>query len=106
MNITRILLLVLLTACAAPKRPAKPAAPPPAPASFRGIPAKIIRIHTGYKFVVLDFRGRAQPAVGTTLSVYRGDKRVGAVRTTEPVRPNFATADITEGDLRVGDEAR
>jgi len=40
------------------------------------------------------------------MTVYRDGKQVGTVQITEPVRARFATADILEGELRVGDEAR
>jgi hypothetical protein len=57
-------------------------------------------------FVVIDFSSRVVPAVGTRVNAYRNGKRVGAVRITEPVRGQLATADIVEGEVRVGDEAR
>lgn len=57
-------------------------------------------------FVVIDFGPRAVPATGTRLKVFRAGRNVGTVRITEPVRGRFATADIVEGDVRVGDEIR
>ena len=57
-------------------------------------------------FVVIDFAPQTMPAPGTRVNVYRGGKRVGAVRITEPAHPPLATADIVEGEARVGDEAR
>jgi hypothetical protein len=77
-----------------------------APARFGPAPAKIQSINSQFKFVVIDFRSRAMAPVGTQLTVYRDGQRVGAVRITEPVRAQFATADIIEGELQVGDEAR
>jgi hypothetical protein len=77
-----------------------------APAQFGPAPARIRSIDSQYKFVVIDFTSRVMPAVGAQLTVYRNGKRVGLVRVTEPVRAQFATADILEGDLQVGDEAR
>jgi hypothetical protein len=77
-----------------------------APAQFGPAPAKIRSVDSQYKFVVIDFTSRVMPAVGTELMVYREDKRIGAVRVTEPVRAQFATADVIEGDLHVGDEVR
>jgi hypothetical protein len=55
---------------------------------------------------VIDFSAGAVRAIGTRLTLFRGDKRVGVVRITEPVRVRFATADVLEGEARVGDEAR
>ena len=69
-------------------------------------PAPVTTVNTQFKFVVLDFSSRLMPPVGTELSVYRGSKRVGNVRVTDPVRARFATADILDGEVRVGDEAR
>jgi len=67
---------------------------------------KISSVNSELGFVVVDFASQTMPAVGTRLNVYRGHIRVGAVRITEPVRVPLATADILEGDVRVGDEAR
>ena len=67
---------------------------------------KIASVNSELGFVVVDFASQTMPALGTRLNVYRGDKRVGTVRITEPVRAPLATADIVEGELRVGDEAR
>ena len=68
--------------------------------------AKIVSVNSDLGFVVVDFASRTVPTVGTRVSVYRGDKRIGAVRITEPVHSPLATADIVEGEVRVGDEAR
>ena len=46
------------------------------------------------------------PPVGTRLSVYRDGKNIGAAQTTEPVRAHLTTADVVQGEIRVGDEAR
>ncbi|HUI08507.1 MAG TPA: hypothetical protein VL486_16010 [Verrucomicrobiae bacterium] len=80
------------------------AAPPPS--QFGPAPAKVVLVNPGYQFVVIDFSSRVMPPVGTRLNVYRGDKNVGAVRITEPMRARLATADILQGDVRVGDDAR
>ena len=76
------------------------------PAQFGAAPARITSINQTYRFAVVDFSSRAMPAIGTRLNVYRGEQRIGAIQLTEPVRARFATADILEGELRVGDEAR
>jgi hypothetical protein len=77
-----------------------------APAQFGPAPAKITSINTKYQFAVIDFSSHVLPPLGTHMTVYRDGKRVGTVQITEPVRARFATADILEGELRVGDEAR
>jgi hypothetical protein len=68
--------------------------------------ARIVSLNPEHDFVVIDFTSQMIPEVGTTVSIYRNGKRVGAVRITEPVRAQFATADIVEGEVHVGDEVR
>ncbi len=63
-------------------------------------------MNTELGFVVVDFASQTMPPVGTRVQVYRGDKRVGTVRITEPVHAPLATADVVDGEVRVGDEAR
>jgi hypothetical protein len=93
----------------APRRPATQPAPAqvePAPSQFGPSPAKVVSANPELRFVVVDFSSRVMPPVGTRLNVYRGDKSIGAIQITEPVRARLATADVVEGDVRVGDEAR
>jgi hypothetical protein len=78
----------------------------PTPSQFGPAPAKIVSVNPELRFVVIDFSSRVMPPVGTRLQVYRGEKPIGVVRVTEPTRAQLATADIVEGDVRVGDEAR
>jgi hypothetical protein len=106
MKIFLALLLATGLGCAAARPQAKPAAPPVAEAKIKVTGAKIIRLNTQFQFVVLDFTSRVMPPVGTKLPVYRGADKVGEVQITEPVRINFATADILSGELQLGDEAR
>ena len=77
----------------------------PGPAQFGPAPVKIVSVNPEFQFVVIDFSSRVMPPVGTRLNVYRGDKNVGMVRITEPVRARLATADILQGEIHVGDEA-
>jgi len=110
-NFLSILLIAILTGCATKSAPP---APVPAPATTAGKPAtptfvsgaKITRVDTKLQFVVLDYRSRVLPLIGTRLTVYRAGQRVGEVQLTDPIRMGFATADIRTGDVRVGDEAR
>ena len=100
------LLLAILTACATQSTPPAtvPAAKPAVQHSATG--AKITHLDAKLRFVVLDYRTRPMPAIGTKLTVYRDGQRVGAVQITDPIRTSFATADILEGELSVGDDAR
>ena len=68
--------------------------------------ARVVSLNLEHGFVVIDFTSRMVPAVGMRVDVYRNGKWVGVVRITEPVRAQFATADIVEGEVHVGDEAR
>ena len=78
----------------------------PVPEELEGTPARIVSTNPDLGFVVIDFTSRPLPAVGEKVDVYRGEKKVGVVRITEPVRAPLATADIVEGEIRTGDEAR
>ena len=92
--------------------PARTAATPhatrlePSPAQLGAATARIVSVNSDLGFVVVDFASQTVPTPGTQVSVYRGDKRVGAVRITEPAHPPLATADVIEGEIRLGDEAR
>ncbi len=68
--------------------------------------ARVASVNTEFGFAVIDFAAQTMPPMGTRVNVYRGDKRVGTVRITEPVHAPLATADIVDGEVRVGDEAR
>ena len=76
------------------------------PAELGTAVAKVVSASSEHRFVVIDFGSRVMPTAGTQVAIFRGNKRVGAVRITEPTRPPFATADIVDGEAHVGDEAR
>jgi|HubBroStandDraft_3_1064219.scaffolds.fasta_scaffold391641_2 hypothetical protein len=78
----------------------------PSPAQLGPPAARIVSLNSEHDFVVIDYTSQMIPDVGTTVNIYRNGKKVGAVRITEPVRAQFATADIVEGEVHVGDEAR
>lgn len=111
-NIALTLSLMLAAGCAskathhstAVKTPARDTARlGPVPAAGHAI---VRVVNTEDKFVVIDFTARSMPANGAHLDVYRLNKKVGTVRTTEPARSGFSAADILEGEVRVGDEVR
>ncbi|MBI5395052.1 MAG: hypothetical protein HZA91_07120 [Verrucomicrobia bacterium] len=95
------------TPAKAEQKPAetKPAAPAPAP--FR-TSAKVVMVKNEpeYRFVVIEFTTADIPSAGSQLTLYRGKERVAAVKVTDPVRPPHVTADILDGQPRVGDEVR
>jgi len=80
--------------------------PEPSPSELETTAARIVSLNSEQGFVVIDFASGVVPAVGTRVNVYRSGKQVGVVRITEPVRSQFATADILEGEVHVGDEVR
>ena len=84
------------------------AAAPPAPAAAEAAPAEppamITKVNQTYRFVVIDFGSHKMPALGTRLTVYREGQPVGQVELTEPVRDRFATADILNGEVHIGDQ--
>jgi hypothetical protein len=68
--------------------------------------ARIVSLNSEHDFVVMEFTSQVMPAAGTRMTIYRNGKPVGAVRITEPSRAQLATADILEGEVHVGDQAR
>jgi hypothetical protein len=78
----------------------------PAPEELGSGTAKIASVNAEHGFVVVDFGSQTMPEAGTLVNVYRGGKRVGGIRITEPVHAPLATADVVEGEMRVGDEVR
>jgi hypothetical protein len=108
------LTLVTGVGCAGFRKPRPtPPTPPPAtkgsgttPVQFATVTGKVTLRNAEHAFVVVDFGGQRQPAAGTTLTVWRAHQPVGRVRLTEPARGRFVTADILEGEPRVGDEVR
>jgi len=109
-----LMLAAVVWGCSSPRAkttsrapaPAKPGHVAAAASQVGPVPAKIVSVNPELKFVVIDFSTGTMPPIGTRLSVYRGEKEVGVVRVTEPARAQLATADIVEGEARVGDEAR
>ena len=107
MNVPRIFAALFLlgsTACLSPQ--AAPDRKQTPTALFGAAPATVSRISPQFGFVVLEFRSRAMPAPGTCLNVYRNKEHVGIVKISEPVRTRYATADVIEGEVKLGDEAR
>ncbi|NQU11387.1 hypothetical protein HQ590_11385 [bacterium] len=98
--------LMFMTGCVSPSAREADRIQDATPVPFGPAAARITVVNDEYRFVVLDFSDRSMPRLGTELNVYRGEQKVGRVRLTEPVRARFATADVLEGTVRVGDEAR
>lgn len=105
-------LLTATTGC--PKRPPRPVAPPtperpaartaPSPAGHASARVNFTNLES--HFVVVEFISGTMPAAGTRLKLYRENKPVATIQITEPTRGRFATADILDGEPRMGDEVR
>jgi hypothetical protein len=98
----------LLSGCLGSGATAPPGTPAGAhlePAAPETGVARVASVNTELGFAVVDFAAQTMPPVGTRVNIYRGDKRVGTVRITEPVHAPLATADVVDGEVRVGDEA-
>jgi hypothetical protein len=76
----------------------------PAPQELGATTPKVVSVNGEQKFAVVDFGSQSVPEAGTLLNIYRGGKRVGAVRITQPIRAPLATADVVEGAARLGDD--
>ena len=91
-----------------------PEKPPPAPAEVKYplvtpisvTTARVVSTSPALRFVVMDFAFNPIPAAGRRFEVYRQGKRVGAVSVSGPARQNHVAADIVEGEVQPGDEAR
>jgi hypothetical protein len=94
-----VLSLWMLAGCAMSPPPAEPAPTGPAP-------ARVTRVNTEFRFVVIDFGQREPPSAGALLNVYRAGQRVGSVRITEWIRSRFAVGDMADGEAQPGDEVR
>ncbi len=78
-----------------------------APVAFSTAPrltGKIVRVNDREGYVVAECS--VLPSPGEEATVMRGDQRVGRIRFSDQMRPQFAVADILEGLLLAGDRWR
>ena len=75
------------------------------PAGHR-MKGKVVRTNGRLNFVVLDFSLQGLPPVGQQFAIYRLGKKVGQVRVSGPAWDTYAVADIVEGEIWMGDEAK
>ncbi|SVA16165.1 uncharacterized protein METZ01_LOCUS69019 [marine metagenome] len=75
------------------------------PVSFR-VEGKVVRTNPRLNFVVLDFGLQGLPPIGQQFSIYRLGKKVGKVRVSGPAWDTYTVADIVEGQIWMGDEAK
>ncbi|MGB0583292.1 MAG: hypothetical protein ACPGVU_26720 [Limisphaerales bacterium] len=67
---------------------------------------RIAFIKAAAKYVVVEGGVGEVPPVNTTLNVYRGEQKVGELKTTTQVRSSNYAADILSGTPQVGDTVR
>lgn len=106
-----LLIVVSLTGCAWMKH--KPAASKSAPVASKTIvtpdeslAAKVIKVNTVGRFVVLNFPEGQMPKPDQHLFLYRGGLKVAEVKTTGQPLETCIVADIISGDMEVGDIVR
>ena len=71
-----------------------------------GIDGKVALVDEQGRFVVLTFPLGQMPGPGGTLNAYRHGVKVGEISVTGPQRDDNTVADVTSGDLKVGDSVR
>ena len=67
---------------------------------------RVVRANVQLNFVVLDFGLNGLPPLGSQFAIYRLGKKVGLVRVSGPAWDTYTVADIVEGEIWMGDEAR
>jgi len=67
---------------------------------------KVVRVNANARFAVLNFPVGTMPTPGQQLNVYRQGLKVGEVKVTGPQQDDNVVADITNGEVQIGDELR
>ncbi|MHC1763024.1 MAG: hypothetical protein AB9869_01775 [Verrucomicrobiia bacterium] len=67
---------------------------------------RVASVNPALRFVVIDFAFNPAPRVDERMAVYRQGQKVGEVKISRQARNSIIAADITTGDVRVGDEVR
>ena len=67
---------------------------------------KVVRTNLKLNFVVLDFGFKRLPQAGQKLGIYRLGEKIGQVRVSGPFWETYTVADIVDGEIWVGDEAK
>ena len=102
---------VALTGCAS-KQHKSAAAKPARTASGTivtpddSLAAKVIKVNTVGRFVVLNFPEGQMPKLEQHLFLYRGGLKAAEVKTVGPQQETSIVADLVAGDAQVGDTVR
>lgn len=68
--------------------------------------AKVIKVNTVGRFVVLNFPEGQMPKLEQHLFLYRGGLKAAEVKTVGPQQETSIVADIVSGDAQLGDTVR
>jgi len=71
-----------------------------------GLVGKVKSVNDNARFAVLNFPVGSIPPDGQMLSAYRQGLKVGELKVTGPHDDENTVANITDGDVRPGDEVR
>lgn len=80
--------------------------PSPSATPLMEAAGKVASVNPALRFAVIDFAFNPAPKVDQRMSVYREGQKVGEVKISRQARNSIIAADITAGDVRVGDEVR
>jgi hypothetical protein len=67
---------------------------------------KVALVNPEARFVILDYSLSQMPPMGQRLSVFRKGVRVGEVKISGQPQTGYVAADITTGEIKIGDESR
>ncbi|PAW87733.1 MAG: hypothetical protein B9S33_05750 [Pedosphaera sp. Tous-C6FEB] len=84
------------------------AAPPPGPeiSPVNALSGRVILVNGPLKYLVAEGTLGRLPTAEQVLNAYRDGQRVGEVRVSQQARGANFTADILQGEVRVGDTLR
>lgn len=91
---------------AAQPAPVKPTASAPIITLDSSLSARVVSYNQAAQYVVLNFPANQLPKIGDTLFLYHNGLKTAQLKVTGPVSENNIVADVTTGDVHVGDEVR
>ncbi len=84
----------------------RPAVTKPIITPDQSLAARVVRVNTIARFVLLYFPADKMPKVEQTLFTYRSGLKVAELKVTGPQSDNNIVADIVSGEPQVGDSVR
>ncbi|HEX7858847.1 MAG TPA: hypothetical protein VF773_00830 [Verrucomicrobiae bacterium] len=83
-----------------------PATNKPAIRAANVVSGRVVGVRDTLRFVVVDFANGRMPQIDQRLNVYRLEQKVAELKVSGPYRGTTVAADITVGEVMVGDQAR